>query len=71
MTPKERLENLGWKFDKDLMLWYNGDRNIELDDKYVDIFIYNDGEFNQGYLTYEELVLFGKLIEEKYGYERE
>ena len=61
METESSLRKLGWKkiFEKS---WKNGNRFVEYDDEYVDIYTWNDGEKDKGYLTIEEYKLFYYLI---------
>lgn len=61
MELEEGLKKLGWKkiFNGS---WQNGNRYVDYDEKYVDVYIWKDGEKVAGYLTIEEYKLFYSLI---------
>jgi hypothetical protein len=56
----DKLEELGWKNTRynveDFQFEFrHGDRYIEIDGNYVDIYIYANGEYTRGWLEFSEI----------------
>lgn len=61
MEIENGLKKLGWKkiFNG---IWRNGNRYVDYDENYINVYTWKDGDKVAGYLTIEEYKLFYSLI---------
>ena len=65
MTARNELIRLGWHQSGTEWEYKNTKRMVEIEADRIDLFVYSQNSKYRGWLTFEELDLFNRLIKEE------